>query len=189
MPARFSAFVIWALVAGSLAFWGMRLSARAPQAPAHAVPVAMELAAQGDLGRVLGAAPVATAAVAAPPPEIAARFKLTGIMAAKPPATEGIALITIDGKLPRAFQVGAPLDDQLVLQSVSLRSAAIGPAGGPPVATLELPLQAHASTGTLPPPARLDSPRTPPPPAANASIAPRPGRPAPPPGARPAARQ
>ncbi len=177
MPARFSAFVIWAVVAASLAFWGTRLAASSPRAPTHAVPVAMELAAQGDLARVIGAAPAAVAAAAAPPPEIAARFKLTGLMAAKPPAAQGFALITVDGKLPRAFAVGAPLDDQLVLQSVSLRSAVIGPAGGPAVATLELPPLPVTATGTLPPPARLTGP----------GPAPAPG--APPPGVRPLARQ
>ena len=192
MPARFSAFVIWALVATSLAFWGMRLAASSPRAPTHAVPVAMELTAQGDLSRVIGAAPAAMAAAAAPAPEIAARFKLTGIMAAKPPATEGFALITVDGKLPRAFAVGAPLDDELVLQSVSLRSAVIGPPGGPAGATLELPLLPPVAAGTLPQPARLDrsNPATPARPAvAPASIAPRPATRSAAPGARPLARQ
>ncbi len=158
MPARLSAFVIWAVVAASLAFWGMRLAADAPQAPAHAVPVAVAMATQGDLSRVLGAPPPAVAEAAAPAPEIAARFQLTGIMAAEPPATGGYALITVDGKLPRAFPVGAPLADNLVLQSVSLRSAVIGPPDGPPVATLELPLAPAPATGSLPPPARLGSP-------------------------------
>jgi len=157
MPARLSAFVIWAVVAAIVAFWGMRLTAQGPHAPVHAVPVAMALTTQGDLTRVLGAPPAATADAPPAPPEIAARFLLTGIMAAKPPATDGYALITVDGKLPRAFAVGAALDEDLVLQSVSPRSAVIGPADGPAVATLELPLAAPAATGSLPPPARLGS--------------------------------
>ena len=52
--------------------------------------------------RLLGVTPaVPTATVAAP--EVSSRFKLTGIMAPKAPATHGVALISIDGKLPRAF--------------------------------------------------------------------------------------
>lgn len=172
------------MVAASLAFWGTRLAASSPRVPAHAVPVAMALTAQGDLSRVIGAAPAAMAAAAAPAPEIAARFKLTGVIAAKPPATDGFALITVDGKLPRAFAVGAPLDDQLVLQSVGLRSAVIGPADGPAVATLELPPLPVAATGTLPPPARLGGSR-----AAPAPIAPRPAARSGAPGVRPLARQ
>src|SRR5205085_10798602 len=100
---------------------------------------------------LFGAAPVATVA-AAPPPEVVSRFRLTGVMAPKRPGAEGVALIAIDGKLPRAFRVGAPIDGELVLQSVSLRTAAIGPSQGKPAVVLELPPFQAAATGALPPP-------------------------------------
>jgi general secretion pathway protein C len=161
MPARLSAFVIWALVAASAAFWGLRLMARSPQAPAHTVSVGDAASVGGDLTRLLGVPPVAAVAAVATP-EMASRFRLTGVMAGKPPGHKGVALIAVDGKLPRAFQVGSAVDGELVLQSVSLRSAAIGPVQGTPAVVLELPPLPPPATGTLPagmpPPAIVPSP-------------------------------
>ena len=150
MPARLSAFVIWALVAASAVFWGLRLIVRSPEAPAYTVSVGDAASVGGDLTRLLGTPPVAAAAVVATP-EMASRFRLTGVMAPKPPATQGVALIAVDGKLPRAFRVGAAVDGELVLQSVSLRTAAIGPPQGATAVTLELPPLPAPATGSLPP--------------------------------------
>ncbi len=153
MFARLSAFTIWALVAATAVFWGLRLLVSAPATPAHAVVVANAASVRGDLGRLLGTvAPDAPAPVVAP--EAASRFRLIGIVAPKSPARAsaanyGFALIAVDGKLPKAYAVGAALDDELVLQSVSLRSVSIGAAQGNPAITLELPPLAAAATGTL----------------------------------------
>ena len=154
MLARLSAFVIWALVAATAVFWGLRLWARPAEAPQYTVPVGDVAVARGDLSRLLGATPVAAAAVAATP-EAASRFRLIGIMAPKAAAAsaqpgKGVALIAVDGKPPKAFVVGSPLDANLFLQSVSLRTAAIGPAQGAAAITLELPPLVAAATGTLP---------------------------------------
>ena len=176
MPARLSAFVIWALVAASAVFWGLRLAVRSPQAPAYTVSVGDAASVGGDLTRLLGTPPVAAAATVATP-EIAARFRLTGVMAPKPPATQGVALIAVDGKLPRAFRVGASIDGDLVLQSVSLRTAAIGPPQGTTAVVLELPPLPPAATGSLPPVDMGGMPAPPPP----ANVAPPPmARPVPP---------
>ena len=154
MPARLSAFVIWALVAATAVFWGLRLWTRSAEAPQYTVPVGDVAVARGDLSRLLGATPAAAAAVVATP-EAASRFRLIGIMAPKAAAAsaqpgQGVALIAVDGKPPKAFVVGSALDANLVLQSVSLRTAAIGPAQGAAAVTLELPPLAAAATGTLP---------------------------------------
>ena len=154
MLARLSAFVIWALVAATAVFWGLRLWVRPAEAPQYTVPVGEVAVARGDLGRLLGATPVAAAAVAATP-EAASRLRLIGIMAPKASAASaqpgrGVALIAVDGKPPKAFVVGSALDTNMVLQSVSLRTAAIGPAQGTAAVTLELPSLATAATGTLP---------------------------------------
>ena len=155
MLARLCAFVIWALVAASAAFWGLRLLVRAPAAPPNAVTLGDAAAVRVDLTRLLGAAPVAPQ-VAVAVAEASARFRLIGIMAPKASATArhggGVALIAVDGKLPKAYAVGASLDGALVLQSVSLRTAAIGPSQGAATVTLELPLLPAAATGTLPSP-------------------------------------
>jgi general secretion pathway protein C len=155
MLARLSAFVIWALVAATAVFWGLRLFVRAPAAPAYAVPVGDTAAVRGDLTRLLGSAPVAAPVAAAP--QAASRFKLLGIVAPKyastsaAPSTHGVALIAVDGKMAKAYPVGARLDNDLVLQSVSLRTVSIAStAQGAPTITLELPPPAAAATGTLP---------------------------------------
>jgi len=162
MSARLSAFVIWALVAASAAFWGLRLAVHAAPPPPHVVATADVLVAKGDLTRLLGARPVAAPATVAAP-ETSSRFRLLGIVAARAPAShEGVALIAIDGKPARAFPVGATVDGDLVLQSVSLRTAAIGPAQGRQTLVLEVPRLPAASTGSLPPPGAPAGPALPP---------------------------
>jgi general secretion pathway protein C len=82
---------------------------------------------------------------------------LLGVMAPKagPKAEasgQGVALIAVDGKPAKAFAVGARLDNDLVLQAVSLRTASIGPPEGGVVSVkLEIPLLPPPATGTLPP--------------------------------------
>jgi general secretion pathway protein C len=155
MLARLCAFVIWALVAASAVFWGLRLLVRAPAAPPNAVAVGDAAAVRVDLTRLLGAAPVA-APLAVAVAEASARFRLIGIMAPKASTAAGhrggVALIAVDGRLPKAYAVGSSLDGDLVLQSVSLRTAAIGPSRGAATVTLELPPLPAAATGTLPSP-------------------------------------
>ena len=64
----------------------------------------------------------------------------------------GLALIAVDGKPARAFPVGSKLDDDIVLQSVGLRTASIGPANAEPSVLLELPALPPPATGVLAPP-------------------------------------
>ena len=153
MLARLSAFVIWALVAAAVVFWGLRLAVSAPQAPLHTVAIGETLAQQGDLSRLLGATPV-TVATAAAAPEAASRFRLVGVMAPKGPdaaqSQQGVALIAVDGKPAKAYAVGARLDGEIVLQSVRMRAASIAMAPGQPPLVLELPAAPPPSTGTLP---------------------------------------
>jgi general secretion pathway protein C len=155
MLARLSAFVVWALVAATAVFWGLRMAVRAPAAPAHAVALGESAAVRGDLSRLLGAAPAAAAAPQAAAPEVSSRFKLVGVMAPKAgkqsqAPLHGVALIAVDGKPAKPFAVGARLDADMVLQSVSLRTASIGPASGAPMVKLEMPPLQPPSTGTLP---------------------------------------
>lgn len=152
MLARLTAFVVWALVAATAVFWGLRMLVRAQPAPSYTVAVGDAAAMRGDLSRVLGATPVASAGPAAPAPELASRFKLIGVMANKQRDGNGYALIAVDAKPARAYAVGARLDGDILLQSVSLRTASIGAAQGGPAATLEIPALPAPTTGTLPGP-------------------------------------
>lgn len=185
MAARVSAFIVWALVAAGVAFWGLRILVRPTPVPAHASAVSTAQTARADVARVF-ADPQVAAQVAAQP-ALASRFKLIGVMAPKPgDRPGGVALIAVDDKPPRAYVVGAQLDTNLVLQTVSMRSAAIGsPQGGAPAVVLELPPLPAPATGTLPP-AGGGATQTPPPlssgppPPAQAPLTPPP-TPAPPP--------
>ena len=153
MVARLAAFFVWALVAACVVYWSLKLMVRAPGAPAHSLVVTSAAPERGDLTRLLGASPVALVSAPATAPQ-ASRFRLHGVIAPKgkpaaKPTGQGVALISVDGKPPRAYAVGARVDSELVLQSVSLRGASIGPAGGAASVNLEAsPLQV-AATGKL----------------------------------------
>jgi general secretion pathway protein C len=149
MAARLSAFVIWALVAGCFAFWGLRLFVPSPATPSYAVSVGEATAPRGDLSRLLGAeAPGAPAAQ----PAAASRFSLSGVLSPKEGFTDshGVALIAVDGRPARAYKVGAKLVDNWVLQGVTRRTASVGPAQAGAAVVLELPERPAPATGSLP---------------------------------------
>lgn len=156
MVPRLLALLVWALVAASAVFWGLRLFARAAPSPAVATSE-LTAAAQGDLSRLLGAAvlPDDPEAIEAPAPAVSARFRLTGVMAPRRPSDQGLAVISVDGNPPRVYRVGAAIDGDLMLREVSLRTATVASAhhASDPAGTfvLELPLVAAAATGVLPP--------------------------------------
>ncbi len=156
MFARLSAFVIWSLVAASVVFWALRFGVASPEAPTYAVPIDRAPPPRGDLARLFGAPPVVAVAEEARP-EAPSRFRLVGVMAPRSSTSQGtgaygLALIAVDGKPARAFSVGARLDNDLVLQSVGLRTASLGSAQGPRTVLLELPALPAPATGVLPAP-------------------------------------
>ncbi|MEI8170521.1 MAG: type II secretion system protein N [Rhodoferax sp.] len=128
-------FVLAALAAASATFWGLKWNATAPAQPSAALAFAE--APQADpqvVARLLGGGRTAAAPVEA----AANRFKLIGVVADL--AKGGYALIAIDGKPAKPYRVGAQLDDALVLQSVSARSAALATSVDAPASVLlELP--------------------------------------------------
>ncbi|HWP18491.1 MAG TPA: hypothetical protein VNO84_05150 [Burkholderiaceae bacterium] len=151
MLARLFTFAVWALAAGSAAFWALRLAASPLPVPAQAAPVTAQLGSQAAVLRMLGAPPAEGDAPAAPPPE-SARFKLLGVMAPREGAAgPGVALVSVDDKPPRAVALGAPVDGDLVLKELGHRRAAFGRADGPVSFTLELPELPPPRTGSLPP--------------------------------------
>lgn len=135
-----STFVLWALVAGSAVYWGLKLTGGAGAAP---VPVAGRAPAPADpaaVARLLGSSPVT--ASAAPAASLSSRFNLVGIVAG--PNRQGTALIAVDGKPAKPFRVGSAVDEGLVLQSVEGRRAVLAAtADGPPTLALELPAPAR----------------------------------------------
>ncbi|MFT3819475.1 MAG: type II secretion system protein N [Rubrivivax sp.] len=150
MWARWSTFLVWALVAASGVFWGLKLWASPLAAPPQTVLAQGTPAAGGDWSRLFGAAPPPPpmAAAPAPPPE-SSRFQLIGVVAPRAAAAhaQGVALIAVDGKPPRAYRVGAAVDGDHVLQSVRARAVTLGPRQGPATIALELPPLQPPATG------------------------------------------
>jgi general secretion pathway protein C len=151
MSARWWTLGVWALAAASAAYWGLRLFSAAPPVPSHARPAEITGAMRGDLSRIFGVdAPAPVAASTEPAPD--ARFQLIGVVSPRSPqaAREGVALIAVDGKPPRAFRVGSVVDGQNVLKAVNARGATLGPRDGAALVALNLPPPPAAATGSLP---------------------------------------
>jgi len=135
-PVAGATFTLWALVAASAVYWGLKFTAPAGGTTAA---VASRNAAPPDpaaIARLLGAGPAAAAA--APVASLSSRFVLVGVVASA--SHHGAALIAVDGRPARPFRVGAALDEGVVLQSVAARRAVLAAsADGPALVTLELP--------------------------------------------------
>jgi general secretion pathway protein C len=139
---RIATFLLAALAAASATYWVLKWSAPAVSIPTAAPTVSSP--AQSDpqsVARLLGGGQVASAAAVVD--RAASRFKLTGVVASG--AKGGYALIATDGQTAKPYRVGAAVSDALVLQSVAIRSAALGASLDAPSAfTLELPILARS---------------------------------------------
>jgi general secretion pathway protein C len=153
MSARWWTFLVWALVAASALAWGLKVFVRPQPAPPQAQLAEPAGALRGDLTRLFGVDPVPVAAEAPPEPAADDRFDLVGVVSPRSAqaAREGLALIAVDGKPPRAYRVGAVVEGATVLQAVNARGATLGPRDGAPAVNLTLAPPAPAATGTLPP--------------------------------------
>ena len=127
-------FGLWAVVAASAVYWGLKLGAQPGGAATAAPAVRAPAADPAAVARLLGANPAA----AAPTPSMASRFVLVGVAADA--SHLGAALISVDGKPAKPFRVGSSVDEGLVLKAVEARRAVLAAsAQGPAVLTLELP--------------------------------------------------
>ena len=151
MSARWVTFLLWAAVAASAVAWGLKLFVAPPAGIAGAVPAAVAPAPRGDITRVLGVDAVSVAeaeAEAAQDP----RFQLVGVLAPRSEraAREGLAVIAVDGQMPKAYRVGAVVEGDMVLQSVRSRGVELAQPDGKRKVAIELPPPPPAATGTLP---------------------------------------
>lgn len=131
---RASTLLVWALAAGSLTYWGLRLTSQ--PGVAIPLPVAAVTAAIDPLvlGRILGV----RAQEPVPQASAASRFALQGVVAGLPRGAA--ALIAVDGKPARPFRVGTEIEEGFILQSVTGRQALLSATpGGAAIVTLEMP--------------------------------------------------
>ncbi|MDI1244095.1 MAG: type II secretion system protein N [Rhodoferax sp.] len=121
-PARLSTFLLAALAAASLVYWGLRWSepVSTPRASSDwSNPRAIDT---GRVAQLLGA--TATPANSDDSPVITAiQYKLLGVIAQERNGGFGSALIAMGDEKAKPFKVGDHLSDELVLQSVSARGA------------------------------------------------------------------
>ncbi|OWQ83539.1 hypothetical protein CDN99_25740 [Roseateles aquatilis] len=141
MHARWLSFVVWALLAASLAYWSLVLMAKGPAAPAQS-RAAMSDAAPADWTRLFAAGQPA-----APVEATSSRYQLLGVVA--PSAGdrhpgEGVALIAVAGALPRPVRIGQVVDGDLKLIEISRREAGLGTDG---TVTIRLTVASSAAGG------------------------------------------
>ena len=131
-------FTVALLAAVSAGFWAVR-GWTAPETtapPAVAVSAALSGGPQAVARALGGGKAVGSAAQA--PAAAGSRYALQGIVARH---GQGAALISVDGQAAKPVRVGHSVDDRLLLQSVTARSAVLASSsGGSAEITLELPL-------------------------------------------------
>lgn len=140
---HWAALVLSALAAGSAVHWGLKWPAStAATTPESSMGWPVNGADPAVLARALGAASkgTGTSDVRAAPVVVSAssRLSLVGVVANAHQG--GAALISVDGKPARPFRVGAQVEGDWRLQSVTPRRAVLAVnAGGTDTVTLELP--------------------------------------------------
>lgn len=137
---RITTFSLAALAAASATFWVFKWTGSASPTPVAAVIYSSNNAADPQaVARLLGGSSAsAPVGLGTATDNSASRFKLTGVVATN--AQGGYALISVDGKPARPFQVGSQVNDDLVLQSVAHRSAVLATRlDAPATLTLALP--------------------------------------------------
>ncbi len=129
-------FALWALVAATVVYWGLKISTRTGASDAAPLARTETPADPAAVARLLGASPAVTQGT--PVASLSSRFTLVGVVADS--AHRGAALIAVDGRPARPFRVGTAVDEGLFLQSVDARRAVLAASSnGPAVLTLELP--------------------------------------------------
>jgi general secretion pathway protein C len=133
---RTSTLLLAALAAGSATFWALRWMAPPPARAGAEINVDSQAPANPQgIARLLGGGRTDLTATSS---TVASQFKLLGVVAS--PSETGYALIAV-GTLPaKPYRVGDAVDETLVLQSVTPRSASLAATRDGPVAqVLELP--------------------------------------------------
>ena len=132
---RVATFGVAAMASGSVAWWAMTLSNSAPwQASVSTTPT--PLLDGAVLARAFGAGAAPAVNTAPVPPQLA--MQLLGVVAGA--GGKGHALLIVGDAPAKTYKVGSNLGEGLLLQSVGLRSAQVGPnMKGPASQILELP--------------------------------------------------
>lgn len=127
--------LVWALAAGSLVYWGLRLSAGRDTVAPPPPQVTQASADPFMVARLLGARAASPMMQAS----LASRLALQGVVAGGPGG--GAALLAVDGKPAKPYRVGTVVDDGVVLKSVTARGITLADAQtGAALLSLDMPL-------------------------------------------------
>jgi hypothetical protein len=147
MWIKFWTFVLWLGVGASALGWLMPWwGAPAQPAAAPAVAVPAQLPVPPADWSALWSRPAASSSPSVPPME-AAGIRLVGVAGPVRPSGQGVALLSVDGQTPRAYQPGDRIDEQRVVLEVTAHTVKIGEAGGPASLTLQAPRLPPPATG------------------------------------------
>ena len=136
---RIVTFAVSALAAASVGYWAVKgWGSHVSGAPPPVASMAAPSGGVQGIARALGGGKTATMPVAGrEAPAVSSRYALLGIVASP---GRGAALISVDGQAAKPVRVGNPVDGDLVLKSVALRSAVLANSRNMPAEiTLELP--------------------------------------------------
>jgi general secretion pathway protein C len=137
--ARLASVLLFAALCAIVAGWALQLLApRAPIAPGGAVAQAQPPVDVRQAGQLFGGVPKPAGAVAAAPSNI----QVAGVLAA---GARGVALLAIDGKPAKPFQVGDPVADGMKLVSVTGDTVELDRSGQ----AVSLPAPARGSIAVL----------------------------------------
>lgn len=134
MPVKLTTLLLWATAAAVVVFWVLRFAGSASERlPAIAAAQPVQANAQA-MAKALGA--VAVPVAAATP--VASRYSLLGVLAGNQSGA-GAAVIAVEGKGGKAIRVGEAVEEGVILQSLGVREARLGPLNGPVSTVLQLP--------------------------------------------------
>jgi general secretion pathway protein C len=134
-----STLLIWALAAGSVAYWALQISSNSGQSSLNVATAGNETLGGAldatSLARLLGA----TAPQVVAPAAVSSRFSLKGVVSGS--TGKEAALIAVDDKPARAFRVGNAIEEGLFLKSVTARQVTLSTTkDGGTLMTLDMPL-------------------------------------------------
>lgn len=121
--ARIVTFIVSALAATSMAYWGLKAWGRPTSFAAPAVAQQTVSFNSQAIAQALGAGSALVTATATAAPAAISRYGLVGVVAGLTRA--GAALISVDGQEAKPVRVGTLVDNDMVLESVSGRQAVL----------------------------------------------------------------
>jgi general secretion pathway protein C len=137
MAPRLFVLVIGFGILGSTLFWVfIARQATTQQVVTGPATLVRPPAADADWARLLGATAVSNAPAAPAVEEADPGLRLVGVMAS---GSQGLALIATADSPARVFRVGAAVQGDIVVKSVSAREVRLGPRDGPASSVLVLP--------------------------------------------------